>query len=221
MKLFTELNEDIQIISETTADGRKSFFIEGIFLQSNVKNRNGRIYPKEVMQKEVDRYIKEVVNKKVAWGELNHPQGPSINLERVTHRIVSLKESGNDYIGKAKIITKNPMGNIVYNLIDEGGGIVGVSSRGLGSLKESNGANIVQGDFWLATAADIVADPSAPDAYVRGLMENKEWVWENGVLSEHIIADHKKIITKASSIVLETKMIEVFTDFLTKIRENQ
>lgn len=220
MKLFTELNEEVQIITEANNEGKKEYFIEGIFLQDSIKNRNGRVYPKEVMRNEVSRYIKEVVDKKVAWGELNHPQGPGINLERVTHRIVSLKEDGTNWIGKAKIITKNPCGAIVHNLIEEGGGIVGVSSRAMGSLKEQNGVNVVQSDFMLSTAADIVADPSAPDAYVRGLMEGKEWVWENGILQEKVIAEHKKIITKASSIVLEAKMVEVFTDFLLKIREN-
>lgn len=220
MKLFTELHEDVQIITEANAEGKKEYFIEGIFLQDSIKNKNGRMYPKHVMRKEVGRYIKEVVDKKVGWGELNHPKGPGINLERVTHRIVSLKEDGTNWIGKAKLVTKNPCGMIVHNLIEEGGGIVGVSSRAMGSLKESNGINIVQDDFYLSTAADIVADPSAPDAYVRGLMEGKEWVWENGILQEHVIAEHKKIITKASSIMLETRMVEVFTDFLKKVREN-
>ena len=217
MKLFTELNEDVQVLSESV-NGEKKYFIEGIFLQSNVKNRNGRIYPKEVMQREVNRYVKEVVEKNRAYGELGHPEGPNINFDRVSHMIKSLTESGNDYIGKAKIITNNPYGAIVKNLLDEGG-VFGVSSRGMGSLKESNGANIVQNDFMLATAADIVADPSAPDAYVRGLMEGKEWVWENGILQERVIAAHKKIITKASSVVLEQRMIEVFSDFLQKIEK--
>ena len=220
MRRFTELNEEVQIINETNGDGKKEYFIEGIFLQDSIKNRNGRVYPKEVMRKEVNRYIKEVVDKKVAWGELNHPSTMGINLERATHRIISLKEDGTNWIGKAKLITKNPCGMIVHNLIEEGGGIIGVSSRAVGSLVETNGVNVVQGDFHLSTAADIVADPSAPDAYVRGLMEGKEWVWENGILQEKIIADHKKIITKASSVVLEEKMVEVFTDFLMKIREN-
>jgi hypothetical protein len=219
MKLFTELNENVQVLSESV-NGEKKYFIEGIFLQSNVKNRNGRVYPKEVMQKEVNRYMKEMVEKNRAYGELGHPEGPNINFERVSHMITSLKESGNDYIGKAKIITNNPYGAIVKNLLDEGG-VFGVSSRGMGSLKESNGVNIVQSDFMLATAADIVADPSAPDAYVRGLMEGKEWIWENGILSERVIDSHKKIIQKASSAVLEVKMEAVFRDFLRGINGNR
>lgn len=219
MKLFTELNENVQVLSESV-NGEKKYFIEGIFLQSNVKNRNGRVYPKEVMQKEVNRYIKEMVEKNRAYGELGHPEGPNINFERVSHMITSLKESGNDYIGKAKIITNNPYGAIVKNLLDEGG-VFGVSSRGMGSLKESNGVNIVQSDFMLATAADIVADPSAPDAYVRGLMEGKEWVWENGILCERVIDSHKKVIQKASSIGLEAKMEAVFRDFLRGINGNR
>ena len=218
MKLFTELHEEVQILNEVNSEGKKEYFIEGIFLQDSIKNRNGRVYPKDVMRKEVNRYINEVVNKKVAWGELNHPSGPNINLERVTHRIISLKEDGTNWIGKAKLITKNPCGMIVHNLIEEGGGIVGVSSRAMGSLKEQNGVNVVQGDFSLSTAADIVADPSAPDAYVRGLMEGKEWVWENGIICEKIIADHKRTISRASGIVLASKMEEVFTDFLHRLK---
>ena len=180
MKLIKEVTEEIKYISELNEEtGKKSHFIEGVFLQSNLKNRNGRMYPKEVMQKEVARYTKESIDKKRAYGELGHPDGPTVNLDRVSHMIVGLKEDGDNYIGRAKILD-TPMGRIVKELIDEGASL-GVSSRGLGSLKERNGVNEVQEDFMLATAADIVADPSAPDAYVQGIMENKEWTFVNGI----------------------------------------
>lgn len=177
MKLIKELNEDLQYIVEVNEEtGKKNLYIEGVFLQSNLQNRNGRVYPREIMQREVDRYMKEQVATKRAYGELGHPEGPSINLDRVSHMITSLKEDGNNWIGKAKILD-TPMGNIAQSLIKEGAGL-GVSSRGLGSLKEnSEGINEVQDDFMLATAADIVADPSAPDAYVAGIMEGRDWVW--------------------------------------------
>ena len=172
MKLIKELNEDLQFIVEESSDsGKKSLFIEGVFLQADLKNRNGRMYPKEIMAKEVNRYVKEQVNTKRAYGELGHPEGPNINLDRVSHMIVSLREDGNNWIGRAKILD-TPMGNIASSLIKEGAGL-GVSSRGLGTLKEVNGINEVQDDFMLATAADIVADPSAPGAFVNGIMENK------------------------------------------------
>jgi len=183
MKLIKEVTEEIKYISELNEEtGKKSHFIEGVFLQSNLKNRNGRMYPKEVMQKEVARYTKESIEKKRAYGELGHPDGPTVNLDRVSHMIVGLKEDGDNYIGRAKILD-TPMGRIVKELIDEGASL-GVSSRGLGSLKERNGVNEVQEDFMLATAADIVADPSAPDAYVQGIMENKEWTFVNGIWQE-------------------------------------
>lgn len=209
MKLITELNEDVQVLTEAKDNGKKDYFIEGIFLQSEVKNRNGRVYPREVMMKEVSRYNREIVEQRRAYGELNHPSGPSINLDRVSHLIVSLKEDGNNVIGRAKIMTETPCGAIVKSLIDEGANL-GVSSRGLGSLRESNGAQVVQGDFMLATAADIVADPSAPDAFVRGIMEGKEWVYEGGILIERHIEETKTIIRKTPVERLDEKLVVAF-----------
>ena len=185
MKLITEVFEDLIVESKG-----KELFIEGVFLQSNIKNRNGREYPAEIMDKEVERYNEKYVQKNRAFGELGHPEGPSINLERVSHMIKSLKKEGNNYVGKAKIMTETPYGKIVKNLIQEGASL-GVSSRGMGSVKESGGKNIVQDDFYLATAADIVADPSAPDAFVNGIMEGKEWVWDNGIMKESQISQYK------------------------------
>jgi hypothetical protein len=216
MKLITETTEQVSFLTELNEEtGKKSYFIEGPFLQSNITNRNGRMYPKEIMQKEVVRYTKENIDKKRAYGELGHPDGPTINLDRVSHMIVGLKESGDNFIGKAKILD-TPMGRIVRELIDEGANL-GVSSRGLGSLKEKNGINEVQDDFMLATAADIVADPSAPDAYVRGIMEGKEWVFVDGIFQEKDIAEHKAVITKAKSRELAEAKLEVFERFLTKL----
>jgi len=216
MKLITETTEQVNFLTELNEEtGKKSYFIEGPFLQSNITNRNGRMYPKEIMQKEVVRYTKENIDKKRAYGELGHPDGPTINLDRVSHMIVGLKESGDNFIGKAKILD-TPMGRIVRELIDEGANL-GVSSRGLGSLKEKNGINEVQDDFMLATAADIVADPSAPDAYVRGIMEGKEWVFVDGIFQEKDIAEHKAVITKAKSRELAEAKLEVFERFLTKL----
>jgi len=196
MKLIKELNEDLQfIVEENEETGKKNLYIEGVFLQSNLQNRNGRVYPREIMQREVDRYMKEQVATKRAYGELGHPEGPSINLDRVSHMITSLREDGNNWIGKAKILD-TPMGNIAQSLIKEGAGL-GVSSRGLGSLKEnSEGINEVQDDFMLATAADIVADPSAPDAYVQGIMEGREWVYVKGVWQEREIEETQQFIKK-------------------------
>lgn len=184
MKLLRELNEglDVQVLTEGTG-AEKQYFIEGVFLQADIKNRNGRVYPSEIMREETKRYVKEYVDTNRALGELGHPTNPSINLDRVSHKIVSLKEDGSNIIGRAKIMN-TPYGKIVKNLMDEGVKL-GVSSRGLGSLKEKNGAKVVCEDFRLITAADIVADPSAPDAFVSNLMENKEWVWESGKLVEY------------------------------------
>ena len=182
MKLISEYN-DYQIspvIIEENAKGQKEYFIEGVFMQSEIKNRNGRVYPKEIMQKEVNRYRKEFVEKDRAFGELGHPEGPTINLDKVSHLITSLEEDGNNYIGRAKILS-TPNGQIVRNLIDDGAKL-GVSSRGLGSLEEKGGAQYVKGDFQLATAADIVADPSAPEAFVEGIYEGVEWIMSNGIL---------------------------------------
>ena len=214
MKLITETTEDIQYIKEDK-DGKTNLFIEGVFLQSDLKNRNGRVYPREIMQREVNRYVKESINKKRAMGELGHPDGPTINLDRVSHMITSLREDGSNYIGKAKILD-TPMGNIVKNLIDEGASL-GVSSRGLGTLKEKNGINEVQDDFVLSTAADIVADPSAPDAFVRGIMEHKEWVMVEGAWMEQDIDLAVRRIKKAGSRELEEAMMEVFCSFLDKL----
>lgn len=216
MKLIKEVTEEIKYISELNEEtGKKSHFIEGVFLQSNLKNRNGRMYPKEVMQKEVARYTAEAIDKKRAYGELGHPEGPTVNLDRVSHMIVGLKEDGDNYIGRAKILD-TPMGRIVKELIDEGASL-GVSSRGLGSLKEKNGINEVQNDFMLATAADIVADPSAPDAYVQGIMENKEWTFVNGIFQEKELEESKSKIRAASTKELEAVKLEVFESFLSKL----
>jgi len=214
MKLITEMTEDIQLLSELDEKtGEKNYFIEGIFMQSEQKNRNGRIYPSNVLMNEVKRYNKEYVQKNRAMGELNHPQGPTVNLDRVSHIIKELREDGNDIYGKAKIMD-TPMGKIAKNLIDEGAKL-GVSSRGMGSLKEKDGVNEVQKDFMLA-AVDIVADPSAPNAFVNGIMEGAEWVWDNGVLREKTIEDYKNIVEKTSRKDLEETTLKLFEDFLSK-----
>jgi len=215
MRLITEVVEDIKVINEETEDGKKNFYIEGIFLQGNIENRNGRRYNTEMLQKEVDRYIREYVEKNRAYGELGHPNGPSINLDRVSHIITELKRDNNNFMGKARI-ANTPMGNIARGIM-ESGGQLGVSSRGMGSLKEVNGINEVQDDFYLATAADIVADPSAPDAYVNGIMEGKEWVWDNGLIKEKVVEQHKKEIQKVSRKSLEEAKLKVFKDFLSKL----
>lgn len=215
MKLITEVVEDINILTEET-NGKKTHFIEGIFLQSNLQNRNGRVYPKEVMAKEVERYNESYVKANRALGELGHPDGPSINLDRVSHMIVSLKEDGDNYIGKAKLMD-TPMGNIAKGLI-EGGAKLGVSSRGMGTLKANkDGINEVQDDFYLATAADIVADPSAPDAFVQGIMEGKEWVVVNGVWMEQQCDMTKRYIKKANKKELEEAKLRVFESFLNRV----
>jgi hypothetical protein len=216
MKLITEINEQINVITEDVETGGKNFYIEGIFMQAEKKNRNGRFYPMEVLAKEADRYIAEYVNRNRAYGELGHPDGPTINLERVSHMIKELKQSGNDFIGKAKIMD-TPYGNIVKNLMNEGA-TLGVSTRGMGSLEErSDGTKIVKDDFYLATAADIVADPSAPNAFVRGIMESKEWIWDNGIIKEVQINEYKKTIQKSSKKNLEENMIKTFQHFLSKL----
>ena len=182
MKLISEHIEDVEYITEEKDNGEKTYKIKGVFMQSEVKNRNGRVYPFPVLEKEVNRYNKDYVNENRAFGELGHPDGPTVNLERASHMITSLKPEGKNFIGEAKIL-KTPMGKIVENLMDAGGKL-GVSSRGMGSLEQKNGANYVKNDFYLATAADIVADPSAPNAFVEGIMEGKDWVWNNGSLVE-------------------------------------
>ena len=211
MKLISEEIQDAECLIEN-ANGKKNYKIKGIFLQSDIKNRNGRIYPKDVMIKEVNRYTKEFVNKKRAFGELGHPDGPTVNLERVSHMITNLQQDGSNYIGEAKIMN-TPYGKIVKGLIDEGAQL-GVSSRGMGSLEQKNGANYVKNDFMLATAADIVADPSAPDAFVQGIMEGKEWVWDNGRLVERDVDAWRKEIRSASRRKLEEKKLEIFENFL-------
>jgi len=216
MKLIAEVVEDINYLTEANDKGGKNYFIEGVFMQGDIKNRNGRMYPSQVLAKEVKRYNDEYIDKKRAFGELGHPSGPTINLDRTSHLITELFQDGSNFKGKAKIMD-TPMGNIVKNLMDEGAQL-GVSSRGMGSLKMGkDGTQQVQKDFYLATAADIVADPSAPDAYVNGVMEGKEWIWDNGILQEKTIADHKETIEKANRKNLEAAKIKVFEDFLKKL----
>ena len=190
VKLFSEAVEDVEFITEAKESGGKNYKIRGIFMQADVKNRNGRVYPMEVLEKEVTKYNKNFIKENRAFGELGHPEGPTVNLERVSHMITKLHPDGKNFIGEAKIM-ETPMGKIVKNLMDEGGKL-GVSSRGMGSLDSKNGANYVRDDFYLATAADIVADPSAPNAFVEGIMEGKEWIWNNGALVEAHVADLKK-----------------------------
>lgn len=219
MKLITEEIETVEIITEATESGGKTLYISGPFLQAEVVNRNGRKYPGHVMDREVNRYIKEAVSKGRAVGELGHPNGPQINLDRISHKIVELRKEGNNYIGKAKILN-TPAGQIARGLIEDGVQL-GVSSRGMGSLKPRNGINEVQDDFYLATAADIVHDPSAPDAFVNGIMEGVEWVWDNGLLKAQQLESYKAQVNKASSSVdkkkLEETILRVWDDFLLKI----
>ena len=217
MKLISEQwSDDIHYITEENPKtGKQDTFIEGVMLQTEVKNKNGRIYPKEIMQKEVARYTKQYINEKRAYGELGHPEGPTINLERTSHLITSLKEDGNNFVGKAKVLS-TPMGEIVKNLLADGARL-GVSSRGMGSLKASKregGTQMVQSDFQLATAADIVADPSAPDAFVNGVMEGVEWIWDNGVIKAQKIEEYKHEIQRARTHKLQEVKLNVFKSFL-------
>ena len=214
MLLFTEHVEDVNYITEANEDGTKEYFIEGIFMQSEQKNRNGRVYPKSVLMNEVKRYQKTYVKANRAMGELGHPDGPTVNLERVSHIIKELKPDGNDIIGRAKIL-ETPYGKIVKNLMDEGAKL-GVSSRGMGSLEQKNGVNMVKEDFMLA-AVDIVADPSAPDAFVNGIMEGKEWVWDNGIIRSREIDSYKKLVETASRKELEETKLDVFKMFMSKL----
>ena len=212
MKLIREEIETVDFIVEEK-NGKKSMFIEGIFLQGEMQNRNGRMYPMGVLRKEVQRYNENHIQAGRALGELGHPDGPTVNLDRVSHKIVSLKESGTNFIGKAKILS-TPMGKIAQSLIGEGVKL-GVSSRGIGSLKATReGVNIVGDDFMLSTAADIVADPSAPDAFVEGIMEGKEWVWNNGILKETKVAKYQRYMSEATRQNMEEKTLKVFGDFL-------
>jgi hypothetical protein len=215
MKLLTEVNEEIEYITESSSDGNKGLYISGPFMMAEVKNKNGRMYPKNVLFNEVNRYNKDYVQKNRAFGELGHPEGPGINLERVSHMITELYTAGNNVMGKAKIMD-TPYGQIVKNLINNGAQL-GVSSRGLGSLEEKNGVKVVKDDFYLATAADIVADPSAPDAFVQGIMENKEWIWDSGVLKEKTLSNIKKEISKTSSKDLTDAKIKAFSSFISKL----
>ena len=213
MKLIREEIETVDFIVEEK-NGKKNMFIEGIFLQGDLQNRNGRMYPMATLRKEVQRYSENHIQKGRALGELGHPEGPTVNLDRVSHKIVSLKESGSIFIGKANLLN-TPMGNIAKSLIDEGVKL-GVSSRGIGSLKPTReGVQVVSDDFMLSTAADIVADPSAPDAFVEGIMEGREWVWDGGVLREQNIAKtYREINTLVTQKQLDEKKVDLFTDFL-------
>ena len=216
MKLITEQIDDVEVIVENR-NGKKSMFIEGIFLQGDIKNRNGRMYPMDTLRREVTRYNEAFVESGRAVGELGHPEGPTVNLDRVSHKIVSLRESGSNYVGKAKILS-TPMGKIAQNLIDEGVKL-GVSSRGLGTLATNHeGVKIVSDDFTLATAADIVADPSAPDAFVQGIMEGKDWVWDGGVVREQLARKtFKQVNTLVDNKQLEENKLGMFQQFLSNL----
>jgi len=194
---------------------KKEYKIKGVFLQAEVKNRNGRVYPKHILLKEVKRYNKEFINKNRAFGELGHPDGPTVNLERVSHMVKRLYPEGDNFIGEAKIMD-TPYGKIVKGLIDEGAQL-GVSSRGMGSIEQRNGASYVKDDFYLATAADIVADPSAPDAFVEGIMEGKEWVWDNGLLVEKDVEAWKMEMIRTERKKLDSKKLQIFDSFLKKL----
>ena len=216
MKLITEEIEQVEVIVEER-NGKKNLYIEGVFLQGEIRNRNGRMYPMQTLAREVGRYNENFVQKGRALGELGHPDGPTVNLDRVSHKITSLTESGNNFIGKAKILS-TPMGKIASNLLGEGVKL-GVSSRGVGSLNKTNeGYSVVGEDFTLATAADIVADPSAPDAFVDGIMEGKEWVWDGGIIRERLASKtYKQINTLVDQNKLDEKKLSVFEDFLANL----
>ena len=214
MKLISEEISQAEYLVEET-NGKKNYKIKGVFLQSDIKNRNGRIYENDILTKEVKRYNQEFINKKRAFGELGHPDGPTVNLERVSHMITKLEPEGKNFIGEAKIMD-TPYGKIVKGLIDEGAQL-GVSSRGMGSLVQKNGANYVGKDFYLATAADIVADPSAPDAFVEGIMEGKEWIWDNGILKEAEVKELKVQVESKERMARAEKNAIVFENFLKKL----
>ena len=217
MKLISEHVDNIEYMVEADDSGKKNYRIRGVFMQSEIKNRNGRMYPEQVLAKEVKRYNKEYVNQKRAFGELGHPDGPTVNLERVSHMITKLKQDGQNFIGEAKVMD-TPYGKIVKNLIDEGAKL-GVSSRGMGSLEPRGRMQVVKDDFYLATAADIVADPSAPNAFVEGIMEGKEWVWDNGIIKEMDIEEYKQELDRKYKFAQarEEKNAEIFADFMSKI----
>lgn len=218
MKLITEITEDIQYITESSDEGKKDLYIEGIFLQGGLKNRNGRLYPVEVLAKEVERYTESHIKKNRAYGELGHPNGPTINLDRVSHLIKEIRQEGNNFIGKAKI-TDTPMGNIVKNLILSEGAQIGVSSRGLGSVINKNGVNEVQSDFHLATPADIVADPSAPNAWVNGIMESAEWIFDEklGWRAIEIAEQTQTLVHKEYKRLDESRLLKEFQKFLNAV----
>lgn len=216
MRLIKEHTEEVKYLVEEKLGKGKEYFIEGIFLQSNLKNRNGRVYPTEILDKEVKRYNEEYVTKNRAFGELGHPDSPTINLDRVSHMIKELRRDGDNFVGKAKIMD-TPYGKIVKSLIDEGA-TLGVSSRGMGSLTQKGGVSMVQNDFTLATAADIVADPSAPNAFVEGVMESKEWVMVDGKFVEKDLLEAQRLIRKTSSKNLNEAKLKLFADFLNKIK---
>ena len=214
MKLISEHIEEIEYLTEADERGGKNYKIRGTFLQADVKNRNGRVYPMDILEKEVGRYNKNFIQKKRAFGELGHPDGPTVNLERVSHMITDLYPDGKNFIGEAKIMD-TPYGKIVKNLIDEGA-MLGVSSRGMGSLEPKGGAQVVRKDFYLATAADIVADPSAPNAFVEGIFEGKEWIWDNGIVREMEIEAYRKALEKKTKDLGE-KQQKLFANFLSKL----
>ena len=211
MKLISEHLDNIEFITEDDAEGKKNYRIKGVFMEADIKNRNNRMYPMNVLEKEVKRYNKEYIQQKRAFGELGHPDGPTVNLERVSHMITKLYPDGKQFVGEAKIMD-TPYGKIVKNLIDEGAKL-GVSSRGMGSLEPRRDMHVVKDDFYLATAADIVADPSAPNAFVEGIMEGKEWIWDNGVVKEVDIAKYRAELRKESKR-LEEKKIKLFNEFM-------
>ena len=211
MKLISEHLDSIEFITEDDSEGKKNYKIRGVFMEADVKNRNNRMYPMQVLEKEVKRYNKEYVQQKRAFGELGHPDGPTVNLERVSHMITKLYPDGKQFVGEAKVMD-TPYGKIVKNLIDEGAKL-GVSSRGMGSLEPQRDMHVVKDDFYLATAADIVADPSAPNAFVEGIMEGKEWIWDNGIVKEVDIAKYRAELRKESKR-LEEKKIKLFNEFM-------
>ena len=216
MKLISEhFSDDVEYITEQDDNGKKKFALKGIFMQAEIKNRNGRVYPFEVLNKEVERYNKEFIEQNRAYGELGHPDGPTVNLDKVSHMVTSLKPDGKNFIGEAKVMS-TPMGEIVKNIMDDGGKLA-VSSRGMGSLEQKNGANYVKNDFYLATAADIVADPSAPQAFVEGIMEGKEWIWDNGILKEVQIAEIQEDIERGIRSKNANYQALAFAKFLKKL----
>ena len=217
MKLITEINEDLEVFELEEEGGKKSLFIEGIFLQSEIKNRNGRVYPKELLEREVERYTGKYIKENRAFGELGHPEGPTINLDRVSHMVTELSSDGNNWKGKAKVLKETPYGKIVQRILGEGARL-GVSSRGMGSIEEmEDGTKLVKDDFYLATAADIVADPSAPGAFVQGIMEGKEWVWDNGLLQEKQIEEMQLKIEASSKRDREEVSILAFKEFMNSL----